>query len=376
MTLTGSFVAFFESEKAGGLVLIACTVLALAIANSPLGSAYGALWHASVAGMTLEHWVNDGLMAVFFLHVGLELERELYVGELSDLRDAVLPVIAAAGGLVVPAAIHFAFNAGTPTQSGAGIPMATDIAFALGVLALLGDRVPSSLKVFLVALAVMDDLGAILVIALFYGAGVAWPWLGAALAVFAALLALNRLRVIALWPYLVGGALLWFLVMKSGVHATIAGVLLAFAIPFSTRAEDEASPSHRLEHFLHRPVAFGILPLFALANTGITIDGAALGALASANALGIALGLVVGKPVGITLATLAAVALGWSRLPSDLTRWHVVGAGLLGGIGFTMSIFVTNLAFAGQPDLIAVSKLAVLGASLVAGVGGYLWLRR
>jgi NhaA family Na+:H+ antiporter len=244
------------------------------------------------------------------------------------------------------------------------------------VLSLLGNRVPASLKIFLTALAVMDDLGAIIVIAVFYTAQLSFLYLLGALAVFAGLLLMNRvLRIVALAPYLVGGALMWFLMLKSGVHATIAGVLLAFAIPYSARQDDAASPSHRLENALHTPVAFLILPVFALANTGIVIEAGWTGELLSANSLGVLLGLVVGKPVGIVLFSFAAVAFGVCRLPLDLAWRHVLGAGLLGGIGFTMSIFITNLAFAGRPELINASKMAILGASLVAGLAGFAWLK-
>ncbi|ESJ19942.1 sodium:proton antiporter [Cupriavidus sp. HPC(L)] len=374
--LSNTFQRFFESEKAGGILLIACTVVSLILANSPVGDQYLHLWHVKVAGLSVEHWINDALMAIFFLLIGLELERELYNGELSSLRNALLPIVAAAGGIAVPALIHFGFNGGTPTQAGIGIPMATDIAFALGVLALLGSRVPASLKVFLTALAVMDDLGAIIVIALFYTAELAFVYLAGALAVFAALLVMNRvLRVMSLIPYLLGGVLMWFLMLKSGVHATIAGVLLAFAIPFSARQDDAASPSHRLEHFLHRPVAFVILPIFALANTGIVIGSDWAQELASSNSLGILAGLVVGKPLGITLVSFVAVAIGLCKLPLDLRWRHVLGAGLLGGIGFTMSIFITNLAFTDAPAVINASKMAILLASLSAGVLGFAWLK-
>lgn len=374
--LSRTFKAFIESSKAGGIVLIGCTMLSLFIANSALGSTYLGFWHQYIAGLSVEHWVNDALMAIFFLLIGLELERELYNGELSDLRNAMLPMLAAAGGIAVPALIHFGFNGGTVTQAGVGIPMATDIAFALGVLALLGNRVPASLKIFLTALAVMDDLGAIVVIALFYTNKLYFLYLLGALAVFAALLLMNRvLRVMALLPYLIGGALMWFLMLKSGVHATIAGVLLAFAIPFSSKEDDAASPSHRLEHILHKPVTFLILPLFALANTGIVIGAGWAADLLDTNSLGIMLGLVAGKPVGIFLFTFAAVSLGLCRLPLDLAWRHIVGAGLLGGIGFTMSIFITNLAFAEQTEVINKSKMAILIASLLAGILGFIWLK-
>jgi NhaA family Na+:H+ antiporter len=373
--LSKTFRNFFDSEKSSGVLLIVCTAVSLAVTNSGAGGAYLDFWHSYVAGLSVEHWVNDLLMAVFFLLIGLELERELYVGELSDFRNALLPIVAAAGGLGLPALIHFSINAGTPAQPGLGIPMATDIAFALGALALLGSRVPASLKVFLTALAVMDDLGAIIVIAVFYTAELSAAYLLGALAVFGLLVALNRLRVMSLVPYLLGGALMWFLMLKSGVHATIAGVLLAFAIPFTGKEDDEESPSHRLEHVLHKPVAFVILPVFALANTGIVLGADALQRLAGGNSLGIMLGLLVGKPVGITLASFAAVAVGLCRLPLDMNWKHVFGAGLLGGIGFTMSIFITNLAFAGNAEEINASKMAILAASLTAGVAGFLWLK-
>lgn len=360
-SLSHTFNKFAESSKAGGIVLIACTLLSLFLANSAIGPAYLGFWHQYIAGMSIEHWINDALMAIFFLLIGLELERELYSGELSDLRNAMLPMLAAAGGIAVPALIHFGLNVGTDTQAGVGIPMATDIAFALGVLALIGSRVPASLKIFLTALAVMDDLGAIVIIALFYTSDMSVLYLVGAMVVFAGLLALNRvLRVMALLPYLIGGALMWFLMLKSGVHATIAGVLLAFAIPYSAKEDDSESPSHRLEHILHKPVTFLILPLFALANTGIAVGSGWAAELAATNSLGIILGLVTGKPVGIFLFSFAAVTLGLCRLPLDLAWRHILGAGLLGGIGFTMSIFITNLAFVGQAGIVNASKMAIL----------------
>lgn len=332
-------------------------------------------WQARAGGLSLEHWINDALMAVFFLLIGLELERELYSGELSNVRSALLPMFAAVGGIVAPALIHFSLNAGTATQAGIGIPMATDIAFALGVLALLGNRIPASLKVLVVAFAVIDDLGAIIIIATFYTTQVSVGYLVAALAVWGLLCALNRfLRVMSLTPYLLGGALMWFFMLKSGIHATIAGVMLAFAIPFTAKDEDTGSPSHRLEHFLHKPVAFLILPLFALANTAIPVSADWMQHLESTNSLGIAAGLIVGKPLGVTLLCFAAVASGVCRLPPDLNWRHIVGAGILGGIGFTMSIFITNLAFAGNDEAINASKMAVLLASLTAGSIGFLWL--
>ena len=377
LQLSRTFTAFFESEKAGGVVLILCTILSLIVANSAAGDGYAAFWQTPLAGLTIEHWINDGLMAIFFLLVGLELERELYNGELSSRDRALLPIIAALGGVCVPALIHFMLNGGTPTQPGMGIPMATDIAFALGVLSLAGKSVPASLKVFLAALAVMDDLAAIIVIAVFYTSQLSLAWLAAAAGVLVVLVVFNRvLRLMALTPYLIGGALLWFCMLKSGVHATIAGVVLAFAIPFSPRSDDEASPSHRLENRLHRPVAFVVLPIFALANTGIAIADGWWQELLSANSVGIMLGLFAGKPVGITLFCVIAVAMGLCRLPDDLGWRHVIGAGMLGGIGFTMSIFITNLAFTGEPQLIDASKMAILLASLASGIVGLIWLRR
>jgi NhaA family Na+:H+ antiporter len=373
--LTATFKAFFDSEKSGGFLLIACTALSLLLANSPLGGGYVELWHVEVGGLSIEHWINDGLMTVFFLLIGLELEREFYIGELSDRRNALLPIVAAGGGVVVPGLIHFALNAGTETRAGVGIPMATDIAFALGILALLGDRVPSSLKVFLAALAVIDDLIAIILIAVFYTAEISSGYLVGAFAVFSALIVLNRLRIEALLPYMLGGVAMWFLMSRSGVHATITGVLLAFAIPFAAH-RGTGSPSHRLEHALHKPVAFLVLPAFALANTAVVLAGDALGMLLTRNSLGIAAGLAIGKPLGITLASLAAVRAGLCRLPGDLGWRHVLGAGILGGIGFTMSIFITNLAFPEDASLIMSSKLAIFAASLAAGVVGWWFLGR
>jgi NhaA family Na+:H+ antiporter len=373
--LSRTFTNFFESEKASGIVLILCTMVSLLLANSILRVRYLGFWQTYVGGLSVAHWVNDGLMAVFFLFVGLEIERELYNGELAEFKNALLPIFAALGGLITPALIHFSLNRGTATQAGVAIPMATDIAFALGVLALLGNRVPASLKVFVVAFAVIDDLCAVVIIAIFYTAELSVLYLGGALVVWTALILLNRLaRVMSLAPYLIGGALMWFLTLKSGVHATIAGVLLAFAIPFSRKADDVDSPSHRLEHSLHKPVAFVILPLFALANTGVTIGADWTSHLTSVNSLGIIGGLIAGKSLGITLLSYIAVKAGICGLPQELNWKYVFGAGLLGGIGFTMSIFITNLAFSTTLELINASKLAILLASLTAGVIGLLWL--
>ena len=373
--LSNTFTDFFDSEKSGGIVLLICTVVSLVLTNSPLGENYLKLWHFYAAGLSVEHWINDGLMAVFFLLIGLELKRELKNGELSDIKNALLPIFAAIGGILLPAGIHFALNRGTITQAGVGIPMATDIAFALGVLALLGSRVPASLKVFLTALAVMDDLGAIIVIAVFYTAKISTAYLFGAIAVCGVLFLLNKTKVLFLPPYLLGGILMWFLMLKSGVHATIAGVLLGLVIPSSDKQDDENSPSYKLEHFLHRPVSFVILPIFALANTGIIIGAEALEALKNSNEIGIMTGLIAGKPVGITIFSFLAVAVGVCKLPLDISWRHIFGAGLLGGIGFTMSIFITNLAFTGNNAQINGSKIAILLASLVAGTIGFTWLK-
>lgn len=374
-TLSKTFNKFFDSEKSSGILLVICTAVSLLITNSPIGADYLSFWQRSVGGLSLGHWVNDALMAIFFLLIGLELERELYSGELSNFRNALLPIFAAIGGMIAPALIHFSLNAGTPTQAGIGIPMATDIAFALGVLAILGNRIPASLKVFVVAFAVIDDLGAIIIIAAFYTVQLSIGYLVGALAVWILLVALNRLRIMSLIPYLLGGVLMWFLMLKSGVHATVAGVMLAFAIPFSAKANNETSPSYRLEHFLHKPVAFIILPIFALANTAIVVGADWMQDLSSANSLGIMAGLVVGKPLGVMLLCVLAVASGVARLPADLGWRHIFGAGILGGIGFTMSIFIANLAFAGNAETINASKMAILSASLTAGFVGFLWFR-
>lgn len=376
MKLSNTFKRFSESEKSGGILLVICTVVSLLLANSIIGANYLSIGQILVGGLSFEHWINDALMAVFFLLIGLELERELYSGELSNFKNALLPIFAALGGICLPALIHFLLNSGTLTQAGIGIPIATDIAFALGVLALLGSRVPASLKVFLTALAVMDDLGAIIIIAVFYTTQLSIAYLISAIAIFCLLVVLNRFfRVMSLIPYLLGGALMWFLMLKSGVHATIAGVLLAFAIPFSAKDDDEESPSYRLEHFLQKPVAFIILPIFALANTSIVIGPDWAQNLTSANSWGIIGGLVLGKPLGIMLFSFVSVSIGICRIPFDLNWRHLFGAGLLGGIGFTMSIFITNLAFVGNAEMINASKMAILLASLTAGTIGFLWLR-
>ena len=372
--LTDSFKEFFENEKSAGIMLIICSIISLIVANSVFSESYLSFWKTNVGGLTISYWVNDGLMAVFFLLIGLELKRELYKGELSDLRNALLPIFAAFGGIALPALIHFGFNSGTPTQAGIGIPMATDIAFALSILALVGSRAPASLKIFLTAVAVIDDLCAIIVIAVFYTAKFSLVYLLLSLGVFAVLAIFNRFRIYSLIPYLLGGALMWFLMLQSGVHATIAGVLLAFTIPFTAIRDDKKSPSYLLEHFLHKPVAFFIMPVFALCNTGIIIGANWAASLSSSNSMGIIIGLLFGKVIGVSILSFVAVKLKICRLPRGLNWKHIVGAGFLAGIGFTMSIFITNLAFKNNAELINSSIMAILLTSLIAGIIGYLWL--
>ncbi len=372
MKVTKIFNEFFDSEKAGGLTLIGCTIISLLIVNSTFGSDYHQFWQTKLLGLNLEHWINDGLMTIFFLLIGLELEREIYQGELSNIKDALLPIFGALGGMIVPAGIFLLFNYGTVNQSGAGIPMATDIAFALGIMSLLGNRVPTSLKVFLTALAVIDDMGAIIIIAIFYTKVFIWSNLLISLCIFAVLIVLNRLKVKGLLPYLIGGIAMWYFMLHSGVHATITGVLLAFAIPFSNG--DNKSTSTILQHFLHKPVAFIILPVFALANTAIILSGDFKHTLTQNYTLGIALGLIVGKPLGIFFLSFLAVKFGICKLPTDLNWKTIFGVGLLGGIGFTMSIFITLLAFENDTT-INNAKLIIVLSSLFAGILGFLSLK-
>lgn len=373
MKITQLFNDFFHSEKIGGVLLICCTALSLGIANSSLGDAYHHFWMTSLAGQPLEYWINDGLMTIFFLLIGLELEREIYQGELSNIKDALLPIFAAIGGMLVPAGIYLFFNLGTPSQSGTGIPMATDIAFALGILSLLGNRVPTSLKVFLTALAVIDDLGAILVIALFYTKNLVWMNLFLSLGIFVLLYVMGKVfKIRNLIPYLIGGVAMWYFMLNSGVHATITGVLLAFAIPYGKG--DESSTSYLLQHFLHKPVAFLILPIFALANTAIHMSGSLIQMIQEPYSIGIAFGLIIGKPVGIFLLSLVAVKIGICKLPDELNWKAIFGVGFLGGIGFTMSIFITLLAFENEV-IINQAKLIILLSSLIAGFIGYVFLQ-
>jgi NhaA family Na+:H+ antiporter len=378
--ITRLFTEFFESERASGIILLFSAGMAMLLANSPLGERFLEFWHIKLGWdlgsvhlrYSLGHWVNDGLMAIFFLLIGLEIEREFYIGELSDIRNATLPVFAAIGGVATPALIHWLLNRGTITQAGFGIPMATDIAFALGILALLGSRVPVSLKVFLTAFAIIDDLIAILVIALFYATGFSLAYLTLAMGIFAFLLFLNRKKVYWLPIYLILGVVMWYAILQSGIHASIAGVLLAFALPFADGSEE--SPSYRLQHALHKPVAFLIMPIFALANTGVQLGGSLTGFI-SANTLGILAGLFLGKPLGIFLFSWLAEKTKLVKLPEGFSFRHLIGAGFLGGIGFTMSIFITLLAF-GESQIAQNSKIAIIISSISAGMVGYFLLYR
>ena len=420
------FEEFVHRQTTSGMLLMATALLALILANTALAPFYHHLGHTEIAlnvgdwglSKTLHHWVNDGLMALFFFVVGLELKREVLVGEMANIRHAALPIAAAMGGMIVPALIYFAINPSGDAARGWGIPMATDIAFAIGAIALLAGRVPRALITFLVALAIVDDLGAVLVIALFYTETLSLPALGAAAALFFLLIAFNLGGIHRLLPYFLVAALLWLALLQSGVHATLAGVLGAFAVParpkydpqrFSRHVRDlmarfDAShmpgqsiltndrlraivqtlengvyrvetPLQRAEHAWHLPVAFLVIPIFALINAGIPIAFAQLGdALAHPVTLGVMLGLVLGKFLGITLASWLAIRLGLAELPTETRFSQIMGVALLGGIGFTMSIFIAELGFVHQPELLLMAKTGILAASLLAGVGGALWL--
>jgi NhaA family Na+:H+ antiporter len=405
---------FLGTEAAGGIVLLAAAIVALVWANSPFQESYETLWHTELRfalgsfeiAEDLRHWVNDALMALFFFVVGLEIKRELVGGELSDPRNAVLPAIAALGGMILPALLYLLVNAGGDARSGWGIPMATDIAFAVGVLALLGPRVPSGLKVFLLTLAIVDDIGAILVIALFYSGGIDTAWLAVAGGLVLAVAGLRRAKVYWVPLYAVIGTGLWLATFESGVHATIAGVALGLLTParptdpggFGDVMEEAAklpaepdahslrvlrlqgnevvSVAERLEHLLHPWTSFVVVPLFALANAGLRIDPSTVGdALTSRASVGIVAGLVLGKLGGVSAASWLAVRLGWGRLPAGVRWAHVVGAAAVAGIGFTVSLFITNLAF-DDPLLVDAAKLGVFLASLIAGTLGAALLAR
>jgi NhaA family Na+:H+ antiporter len=366
------FADFFKSEAAGGILLLIVTVLALVMANSPLAPLYFDTLHAYVGGLSLLHWINDGLMALFFLLVGLEIRRELSDGELSTWPRRVLPGVAALGGMAAPALIYAAINRGGETAlHGWAIPTATDIAFSLGVLALFGSRVPVALKVFLTALAIIDDLLAVLIIAVFYGSGLAPQWLAGAALLALVCFGLGRARVTVLWPYLLLGLALWVCVLKSGIHATLAGVILAFVMPAQSLP---GSPAAKLEHGLHKWIAFAIVPIFAFANAGVSLAGISAATLAQPVTLGVAAGLFIGKQIGVFGVVWAAVKLGLGRLPPGMSWRTLHGVSLLCGIGFTISLFIGGLAFR-EPALQDAAKLGVLVGSLLSGLAGLLMLR-
>lgn len=363
---------FFKMESAGGILLVIAAAIAMTIANTPLGETYQAILHTYVFGMSVSHWINDGLMAVFFLLIGLEVKRELLEGALKSKETAIFPAIAAVGGMLAPALVYVAFNAGDPEAiSGWAIPAATDIAFALGIMALLGKRVPISLKVFLLALAIIDDLGVVVIIALFYTGDLSTMALVVGFIMTGVLFMLNAKNVTKLTPYMIVGAILWFAVLKSGVHATLAGVVIGFAIPLKGK-KGEHSPLKHMEHALHPYVAFGILPLFAFANAGISLEGVSMSGLTSMLPLGIALGLLVGKPLGIFTFSWAAVKMGIAKLPEGVNFMHIFAVSVLCGIGFTMSIFISSLAFGNvSPEFDTYARLGILMGSTTAAVLGY-----
>lgn len=376
--------AFFELEAAGGIVLAFAAILAMVVANSPLYDLYHSFIHAPVIvqigsfiiDKDAHHWINDGLMAVFFFLVGLELKREALIGELADIRQILLPALCAVGGMLAPALIYAIFNYQDPERlAGWAIPAATDIAFALGVISLLGSRVPNALKVFLVSIAIFDDLGAIVIIALFYTQDLSLMSLAIAGGCLPFLWALNRLNIVRLTPYLFIGLIMWAALLKSGVHATLAGVLLAFFIPLKDKSDPEHSPLEELEHDLHNTVAFGILPLFAFANAGISLSGVTLGSLLHSVPLGTGLGLFLGKQIGVMGAVFLALKLGLANLPKGTTLTQIYGVSLLCGIGFTMSLFISSLAFGGVPEDFD-PRLGIMVGSLISGVAGYLLLRQ
>ncbi|MFM6976105.1 MAG: Na+/H+ antiporter NhaA [Sphingobacteriaceae bacterium] len=373
------FREFFQSGQLGGILLIFCVIISLILANSTWGPSFNKLlntewgfeWRSVQLIYSNSLWINDALMAVFFLLVGLEIKRELLEGELSSIKKAAMPVFAALGGMLMPAAIYTLFNYGRETGHGWGIPMATDIAFALAIISLLGKKVPASLKIFLAALAIVDDLGAILVIAIFYTSELHLDYLAYSAGIIALLAAFNYFGVKKLIFYIIPGIFLWYFVHHSGIHATIAGVLLAFCIP--TNPVKETSPLEKLEHIILKPVNFFIMPLFALANTNIHLESEMLNGLLSPLGLGIITGLVLGKPLGVMLFSWISVKLGWSTLPSQANWKHILGLGMLAGIGFTMSIFVSLLSFK-EATLQTEAKFCILVASILASFIGYQFL--
>ena len=375
MRITKFFKEFFSNSQSSGILLVFCVLISLMIANSSASAGFQSFLDQSWGPYSVSVWINDGLMAVFFLLVGLEIKRELLDGELSNFKNASLPILAAIGGMLVPAAIFTLFNHGTEYSKGWAIPMATDIAFSLAIISMLGKSVPSAVKVFLAALAIVDDLGAIVVIAIFYTDEIHWNYLLYSGIIVAILAVLNFLKVKKHIFYLIPGCALWYFMHHSGIHATIAGVILAFCIPASKADNEEASPLEKLEHFLHIPVSYAIMPIFALANTNITFKEGMVDGLFSNFGYGIVFGLILGKLIGINLFSFIAIKLKISSLP-DKSRWvHMIGAGLLAGIGFTMSIFIALLSYKDNQDLQDSAKFAILTASVLAGFLGYLLLK-
>lgn len=368
MKYTTIFKDFFNGEKTGGIILLCVTFCSILLANSVLGNEYMAFWQSKLLGHSMLEIINDGLLTLFFLLIGLELERELYTGELSNPREAILPIIGAIGGMVVPAILYIFINWGKNTISGAGIPTATDIAFALGVLSLLGSRVPTSLKVFLSALAVLDDLGAIIIISIFYTHSINLYFLMAALSTIGLLILCNYLKLKYLSVYLGLGIVLWYCMYNSGVHATISGVILAFCIPF--KIKNSVSSSEKLQKYLNKIVPYFILPLFAMANTAILLNFNEFNLISDTQNLGIAIGLLLGKPLGITLFIGLAVAFGLGKYPQGMNTSNLIGIGFLGGIGFTMSIFISLLAFK-DTSMINNAKITIILASTLAGMIGF-----
>jgi len=370
---------FLDAEASGGIVLMAVAVLAIVTANSALAEEYFHLLHAYIGPLSLQHWINDALMAVFFLLVGLEIKREMLDGQLSSWSRRILPGAAAAGGMAVPALFYLYFNWSDPAAArGWAIPTATDIAFALGVISLFGSRVPASLKIFLAALAIIDDLGAVVVIAIFYTADLNLMALCAAVAILAALYGLNRMRVIMLWPYLELGVVLWVLVFASGIHATLAGVMLALTIPLKAtpgmpEATPAQSPLHKLEHTLHRPVAFIIVPIFGFANAGVSFAGVTMDVLGEPITMGVAAGLLFGKLIGVLGTVALLVKLDFADLPAQASWGQLIGVALLCGIGFTMSLFIGLLAFS-DPVVQDHVKIGILTGSVIAGALGAIFL--
>ena len=375
MRITKFFKEFFSNSQSSGILLVFCVLISLMIANSSASEGFQSFLDQSWGPYSVSVWINDGLMAVFFLLVGLEIKRELLDGELSNFKNASLPILAAIGGMLIPAAIFTLFNHGTEYSKGWAIPMATDIAFSLAIISMLGKSVPSAVKVFLAALAIVDDLGAIVVIAIFYTDEIHWNYLLYSGIIVAILAVLNFLKVKKHIFYLIPGCALWYFMHHSGIHATIAGVILAFCIPASKADNEEASPLEKLEHFLHIPVSYAIMPIFALANTNITFKAGMVDGLFSNFGYGIVFGLILGKLIGINLFSFIAIKLKISSLP-DKSRWvHMIGAGLLAGIGFTMSIFIALLSYKDNQDLQDSAKFAILTASVLAGLLGYLLLK-